>query len=93
LRGLPRLDGPEASWHPPLVVGSMYCLDTHSPHQGVRDPRMRPPPAPLYKAVIACDRDTPLTAQAAWPLLQRLLGDQLAVWDTTTRPIRAKRKL
>ena len=42
LRGLPRYDDP-AIWHPPLVPGVMYALDTHSPHKGTKDPRMSPP--------------------------------------------------
>jgi len=92
LRGLARYDGGEHTWHPPLVVGSMYCLDTHSPHQGLKDPRMNPGPPPIYKAVIAVDRDAPLPPSDAWLLLQRLLTDQLSDWDTTDRPIRPSRR-
>ena len=92
LRGLARLDGPEHTWHPPLTVGSMYCLDTHSPHQGLKDPRLNPGPSPIYKAVIAVDRDEWLPPPEAWRLLLRLLPDQLADWDTTDRPVRPKKE-
>ena len=71
LRGLPRYDD-RASWHPPFVPGAMYALDTHSPHQGLRDPRMRPTGV-VIKLVIAVDRDELLTPAEAWPLLRRLL--------------------
>jgi|SRR5215472_19585 len=72
LRGLPRYDD-EESWHPPLRPGIMYALDTHSPHQGLPDRRMDPPPV-VTKLVIAVDRDELLTPAAAWPLLSRLVG-------------------
>lgn len=93
LRGLARYDEDESRWHPPLLPGVMYCLDTHSPHQGIRDPRLHPPTGvPLYKAVIAVDRDEPLLPRDALPLLKRLLGSQLSDWDTTTRPVRPRKK-
>jgi hypothetical protein len=75
LRGLPRFDGPEW-WHPPLGPGAMYALDTHSPHQGTKDPRMTPPRVVL-KLVIAVDRDELLTPAQAYPLLSRLLHREL----------------
>jgi hypothetical protein len=82
LRGLPRYDGPEY-WHPPLMPGTMYALDTHSPHQGTRDPRMSPPPVVL-KLVIAVDRDELLTPAQAYPLLSRLLEAGLPAEGQTT---------
>ena len=75
IRGLPRYDERDR-WHPPLVPGMMYALDTHSPHQGTKDPRMRPPGVVL-KLVIAVDRDELLTPEQAYPLLARLLGAEL----------------
>lgn len=79
LRGLPAYDT-EDQWHPPLLPGVMYALDTHSPHQGLPDPRMGKPArgVRLMKAVIAVDRDELLTPEQAWPLLARYLTVQLA---------------
>lgn len=71
VRGLPRFDD-RRNWHPPMVPGSMYALDTHSPHQGLPDPRMAPPKV-ITKLVIAVDRDELLKPAEAWPLLRRLL--------------------
>jgi hypothetical protein len=82
LRGLPRYDSPDR-WHPPLVPGVMYALDTHSPHQGTKDPRMDPPPVVL-KLAIAVDRDELLTPRQAWPLLSRLLHEELPETGQTT---------
>jgi hypothetical protein len=76
LRGLPRFEGDPATWHPPLVPGVMYALDTHSPHHGVPDPRMDPPPVVL-KLCIAVDRDEPLSPAEAFPLLARYLAAKL----------------
>jgi hypothetical protein len=69
----------EASWHPPMVPGTLYALDTHSPHQGTPDVRMISPHyagagPPVIKLVIAVDRNELLTASEAWVLLKRLLG-------------------
>lgn len=75
LRGLPRYDTGD-QWHPPMVPRMMYALDTHSPHQGTKDPRMDPPGVVL-KLVIAVDRDELLTPAEAYPLLARLLGREL----------------
>ena len=84
LRGLPRYDD-RADWHPPLWPGTMYALDTHSPHHGVPDPRMDPPPVVL-KLCIAVDRDEPLSPAEAWPLLSRYLAAELpATLETAAR--------
>lgn len=79
VRGLPAYDT-EGDRHPPMVRGLMYALDTHSPHQGLPDPRMQNPRpgTPIVKAVIAVDRDDLLTPEQAWPLLARYLPLQLA---------------
>jgi len=84
IRGMPRYDH-ESLWHPPLWPGVMYCLDTHSPHQGTPDPRIAPAYvakvrglAPMLKAVIAVDRDRVLAPDEAWPLLRRFLKVQMA---------------
>jgi hypothetical protein len=88
IRGLPRLDGPPESWHPPMAPGVMYCLDTHSPHQGCPDPRMNPPARGYMKAVIAVDRDNPLDPEDAWLLLSGYLLRQFADFPVTRRPPR-----
>jgi hypothetical protein len=75
LRGLPRFDA-EEFWHPPMVAGMMYALDTHSPHQGLPDPRLDPPKTVL-KLVIAVDRDELIHPAQVWPLLGRLLHREL----------------
>lgn len=73
----------DTGWHPPMVPGVMYALDTHSPHQGLPDPRMISPhragagPA-IVKVVIAVDRDELLSPDDAWPLLRRMLDADLA---------------
>lgn len=78
VRGLPAHDTGEA-WHPPMVPGLMYALDTHSPHQGLPDTRMGGGRSGvIVKAVIAVDRDELLTPEQAWPLLSRYLTVQLA---------------
>jgi hypothetical protein len=82
LRGLPRYDQPDR-WHPPLRPGAMYALDTHSPHQGTRDPRMKPIGVVL-KLVIALDRDELLTPREVWPFLARLLHRELPETGQTT---------
>lgn len=79
-------DAPE-DWHPPLAVGTMYLLDTHSPHQGLADSRLECPRAPM-KAVIAVDRPEPITPAEAWPLLSRLLAHQFADFPVNARPPR-----
>jgi hypothetical protein len=72
LRGLPRYD----QEHPVLRPGVMYCLDTHSPHQGLPDPRMDPPKVVL-KLAAAVDSDTLVGPNAVWPLLVRFVGREL----------------
>jgi hypothetical protein len=94
IRGLPRYDSPDQTrWHPPLLPGTMYALDTHSPHQGLHDPRIAP--APGMKAVIAVDRDTPIDPADAWALFLpwlekavqfRDVADREAVLGRTTAP-------
>jgi hypothetical protein len=75
LRGLPRFDKPLA--HPKLVPGVMYCLDTHSPHQGLPDDRF-PTRSGMMKAVIAVDRDNPMTPADFLALIRPWLGISLA---------------
>ena len=82
LRGLPRYDSPDR-WHPPLVPGVMYALDTHSPHQGTKDPRMDPPPVVL-KLAIAVDRDELLTPRQVLPMLTPFLYKPLPAEGQTT---------
>lgn len=82
IRGLPRYDE-RSNWHPPLVPGAMYLLDTHSPHQGLPDPRMSPPPV-VTKLAIAVDLHEPLSPDQAWPLLRRLVGADLPEVGQTT---------
>jgi len=94
IRGLPRYDSENPNdWHPPIVPGMMYCLDTHSPHQGIGDPRIAPKPG--SKAVLAVDRDQPLELEEAWALIRPVLiahqqfqdlGDPEAVRSKTTAP-------
>jgi hypothetical protein len=72
LRGLPRFD----QEHPILRPGLMYCLDTHSPHQGLPDPRMLPPKV-VIKLVVAVDSDRLMQAEEALPLLARFVGRAL----------------
>lgn len=70
VRGLPRYDHQE-NWHEPMEPGTLYCLDTHSPHQGIADTRF-PKRAQLrgMKAVIAVDRNVPLDPEEALALLR-----------------------
>lgn len=72
VRGLPRYD----QEHPPMRPGVMYCLDTHSPHQGLRDERLGTPKV-VHKLVAAVDSDTLVEAPVVWPLLRRFLGRPL----------------
>lgn len=70
LRGLPRYDPDDpADWHEPLRPGVMYALDTHSPHQGLADPRFANRGAGM-KAVLAVDRDTVLEPDEAYALFE-----------------------
>jgi hypothetical protein len=63
---------------PPLVVGVMDCLDTHSPHKVVRDERFGQEQAKkaLYKCMLVVDRDDPLTEDEVWALLSPRLDDE-----------------
>ena len=88
IRGLPRNDGPPQTWHPPMVPGTMYCLDTWSPHQGCPDPRMNPPQRGYMKAVVAVDRDQPMDPEDAWQLLMPYLRHQFIDFPVTRRPPR-----
>lgn len=47
----------------PLMVGTFYCLDTHSPHQVAKDPRLG---TGLYWLALVIDNDVPLTPEVAW---------------------------
>jgi hypothetical protein len=86
VRGLPRYDQPDR-WHPQMVPGAMYALDTHSPHQGLPDPRFGPKvpgPTGILKLVIAVDRDELLTPAEVLPMLRRLVGRELPETGQTT---------
>jgi hypothetical protein len=79
----------EEPWHPPMVPGTFYALDTHSPHQGTPDTRLLSPHMagagpPILKLVIAVDRDELLPPERAWSLLSRLLGKPLPAIGQTT---------
>lgn len=90
IRGHPRYDPEDTrDWPPPLTVGTLYCLDTHSPHQGITDPRLPQEPSRV-KVVIAVDRDEPLRPEEAYPLLHGYLHRQLTDDPMTTRPPRWK---
>jgi hypothetical protein len=88
LRGM--VDQPQDTWHMPLTVGVMYCLDTHSPHQGLPDPRLLPNrKAAMWKVVAAVDRaDEVLEVAEAFALLRPLLTTQLSEWENRKRPVR-----
>jgi hypothetical protein len=78
LRGLPRFDSDDpADWHIPMSTGVLYCLDTHSPHQGIADPRFADRGRGV-KAVIAVDRSTPLSPDDALALCETYLKHQFA---------------
>lgn len=86
IRGLPEHDDPE-SWHPIMVPGTLYCLDTHSPHQGLSDTRVQGPPGiARVKVVIAVDREEPLAPVVAWDMLSLFLMRQLTDDPVTVRP-------
>jgi hypothetical protein len=77
VRGLPKYDS-ERSWHAPMEAGTLYCLDTHSPHQGLADPRFADRAATRgMKAVVAVDRSVPLDPPDALALIQTYLARQL----------------
>jgi len=76
-------------WHPAMVPGTFYALDTHSPHQGTPDTRLLSPHMagagpPIIKFVIAVDRDELLTPSKAWLLLRRLIDSPLPEVGQTT---------
>lgn len=75
IRGL-HGDKPE---HLPMRRGVMYCLDTHSPHQGLRDSRLFPM-EPLVKLVVAVDRDEPLDPGECLELVTRILDTNVGDW-------------
>jgi len=77
-------------WHPPMYPGTMYCLDTWSPHTSHPDPRMNPdlPRTGFMKAVIAVDRSEPLNPTEAWRLLARYTTRQFRDFQVTRRPPR-----
>lgn len=65
---------------PEMVPGTIYCLDTHSPHQVVPDDRLLSPgQRPLYKLQIVVDSENPLDYESAldllWPWTSRELSD------------------
>lgn len=90
LRGLSD-DNPEL--YPPMVPGTMYCMDTHSPHGVVADLRMPQPEHPRYKVQLVVDRDEPLSPDDAWDLLLPSVNRPLS--DFSSVPFvapRAKKK-
>jgi hypothetical protein len=80
LRGMPKFDSEDPSrWHIPMEPGVLYCLDTHSPHQGVPDPRFPTRDRSRgMKAVIAVDRSTPLDPSDALRLCETYLVKQMS---------------
>jgi hypothetical protein len=60
-----RIRGFSDEAHPPMVPGTMYCLDTHSPHEVVVDARLGEP-APCYKVQLAVDREEPMSPADVW---------------------------
>jgi hypothetical protein len=58
----------------PLVPGVLSCLDTHSPHEVVPDPRMTSG-RPIYKVALAVDRLEPIDPDEAFALLAPRLRD------------------
>lgn len=61
----------------PLTVGVMYCLDAHSPHQVVPDPRLAFPGKPGYKVQAAVDKGEPLEPDECWAILAPMLTRDL----------------
>jgi hypothetical protein len=57
----------------PQPKGTVYCLDTHSPHQVIRDTRL--PQVGLYKLQAAVDADRPLTLAEVQEALAKLLAE------------------
>lgn len=84
IRGL--IDEAQAYWHPPMTPGTLYCLDTHSPHQGLPDPRLGRPRSTSVKVVLAVDRSHPLEPHHALQLLRKLWHVQLADLLSTVGP-------
>lgn len=78
IRGLTDDADNQTRWHPPMTPGVMYCLDTHSPHRVVRDPRLADDAGRGYKVQIAVDRDQPLPPEEAWRLLSPWLRHRVA---------------
>lgn len=60
--------------HVYLEPGAMLCLDTHSPHALVLDPR-RPTPEPRLKLALIVDATRPLTPDEAWSFMAPRLAD------------------
>lgn len=75
----------EFTLHPPETPGAFYCLDTWSPHAGVRDERLRLVSTHV-KLVIAIDRPWPLTQDDAWSLLLPYLHLNPRDYPMTARP-------
>jgi hypothetical protein len=76
-----------------MLPGILYCLDTHSPHQGVEDPRFAPPKGTArVKVVIAVDRDEPLSEDEAWALIRPFLSRQLLDSPVNARPPRWRKQ-
>lgn len=57
----------DEEWHPPMTPGCLYCLDTHSPHEVVRDDRL--PQTGPYKAQIAVDDEEVIQPAFVVPLI------------------------
>lgn len=76
-----------ASMHPPIGVGSLVCLDTHSEHTLCRDPRLEPG---KYKAALVVDFDEALKPFEAWKILSKRLTDPNCYHDIRARPYKEK---
>lgn len=77
IRGLSDARDTEDNWHPVMVPGVMYCLDTHSPHRVLHDPRLTESVGRGYKVQVAVDREQPLEPKEAWALLSPWLRYQV----------------
>ena len=67
----------------PQGRGQVYCLDTWSPHQVVRDDRL--PNHGIYKLQAAVDAEVPLTVEQVIERLTPLLSEPMAYVERATR--------
>lgn len=66
-----------------MTSGAMYCIDSHSPHAVIRDPRLED--EGIYKLQAAVDADQPLDPLAVVQLLTPLLTSSPQPHLTVTR--------